>query len=371
MITVNSLVGILFLMGCYGKFFSAYKWWPVSILSLAAFYLLAVLLLFLIFWVFIKPGWSLISVIAIALAYKPVTHIIPLRFSSDFSIQKTTGDLRVMTWNVAQFDVLYNKRSPQTRDKMVDLINEYQPDIACFQEMVAGDTLVNLDNSYYRRYSFYTVYEFLSKLSMKDYFYTYDFRDDFLNHQHFGLMIFSKYPVIKKQTLSFYPYDYNSNFQYVDIVKDADTIRVFNIHLQSMKFSEGNLSYIENPSMESKQDLEKTKNVVSKFKIAFLKRKVQANHIRAEINKSPYPVIVCGDLNDVPNSYAYQTIGENLQNAFEEKGVGFGRTFTGISPTLRIDNIFMSKTFSINQFSRVQKKLSDHFPLLADIVIQK
>lgn len=340
-------------------------------LSLGAFYLLVVLLLFLLFWIFIKPGWSFISIIAIALAYKPVTRIIPLRLNADFSINKKPGDIRVMTWNVAQFDVLYNKRSPETRDSMLELIKKYQPDIACFQEMVAGDTLFNLNTAYYRKYSFYSVYEFLNMLNFKDYFYTYDFRDDFLNHQHFGIMIFSKYPVVKKQTLSFFPYDYNSNFQYIDIVKDADTIRVFNVHLQSMKFSQGNLSYIENPSIESKQDLEKSKSVIGKFKTAFMKRKLQADHIKAEIDRSPYPVIVCGDLNDVPNSYAYQTIGDNLQNAFEEKGAGLGRTFTGISPTLRIDNIFLSKAFTVNQYSRVQKKLSDHFPVMADIVKEK
>jgi endonuclease/exonuclease/phosphatase family metal-dependent hydrolase len=371
MITVNFLVAVFFLMGCYGKFLFAYGWWPLGLLSLGVFYLLVLLLLFAAFWVLIKPRWSLISIITILLAFKPVTRIIPLKWKPDFSINKRTDDIRVMSWNVAQFDILYNKRSPETRDKMVNLINEYQPDIACFQEMVAGDTLVNLNNAYYHKYSFFSVYEFLNKLNMKDYFYTYDFRDDFLNHQHFGLMIFSKYPVIKKQTLSFYPYDYNSNFQYIDIVKAEDTIRIFNLHLQSMKFSQGNLSYIENPSIESKQDIEKSKSVIAKFKIAFTKRKLQADRIKAEIARSPHPVIVCGDFNDVPNSYAYQTIGDGLQNAFEEKGAGLGRTFSNIAPTLRIDNIFVSKPFTVNQFTRVNKKLSDHFPIIADIIKEK
>jgi endonuclease/exonuclease/phosphatase family metal-dependent hydrolase len=97
-----------------------------------------------------------------------------------------------------------------------------------------------------------------------------------------------------------------------------------------------------------------------------LKRSVQSNSVREEIDKSPYPVIVCGDFNDVPNSYAYCKIGDGLQNAFVEKGLGFGRTFSGISPTLRIDNIFLDKKFTIDQFTRVSKKLSDHFPIIAD-----
>jgi endonuclease/exonuclease/phosphatase family metal-dependent hydrolase len=79
-------------------------------------------------------------------------------------------------------------------------------------------------------------------------------------------------------------------------------------------------------------------------------------------------VIICGDLNDVPNSYAYTTIGRGLKNAFREKGFGIGNTFSAISPTLRIDNIFTDKRFDVKQFVRIKKKLSDHYPIIADLV---
>jgi endonuclease/exonuclease/phosphatase family metal-dependent hydrolase len=80
-------------------------------------------------------------------------------------------------------------------------------------------------------------------------------------------------------------------------------------------------------------------------------------------------VIVCGDFNDVPNSYAYQTIGENLQNVFAKKGVGIGRTFSFISPTLRIDNIFVADKIEVLQYQRIPKFLSDHYPIMADIAV--
>ena len=119
--------------------------------------------------------------------------------------------------------------------------------------------------------------------------------------------------------------------------------------------------------MKTETDIEKSKNVIIKFKNAFLKRQVQADRVRAEIDKSPYPVIVCGDFNDVPNSYPYETIRKGLQDAFVKKGAGIGRTFSGISPTLRIDYIFVDRKFSVNQFIRIPKKLSDHFPIITDI----
>ncbi len=371
-ILINLVTALLFLMGCYSKYFFSAKWWFVGLFSLAAFYLLVVLLLFIVFWLFARPSWSLLSIITIVVAYKPLSNIIPFRFSSTaFPLVGNPSDLRVMSWNVAQFDILYNKKRPDIRDDMIALVNQYKPDIACFQEMVAGDTLINLNTAYYKKYSFFSVFEYAAKLNFPDYLYSYNFKDDFLNHQHFGLMIYSRYPIINKQTIRFEPYDYNANFQYVDIVKEADTIRVFNIHLQSLKFNPGNLAYIDNPSLETKQDIQRSKSLINKFKTGFLKRQLQADRVKAAIEKSPYPVIVCGDFNDVPNSYAYEKIGEDLQNAFVQKGTGMGRTFSGIAPTLRIDNIFLSKAFRVNQFVRIDKKLSDHFPIIADIGREK
>ena len=114
-------------------------------------------------------------------------------------------------------------------------------------------------------------------------------------------------------------------------------------------------------------DLEKSKNLLSKFKKGFLKRQLQADTVRAAIDESPYPVIVCGAFNDVPNSSPYDKIGNGLQDAFVKKGIGMGRTFSGIAPTLRIDHIFVDKRFAVEQFIRIPKKLSDHFPIIADI----
>ena len=82
---------------------------------------------------------------------------------------------------------------------------------------------------------------------------------------------------------------------------------------------------------------------------------------------SPYPVIICGDFNDVPNSYAYNTIGKGTHDAFTDKGTGIGRTYAGVSPTLRIDHIFADKHFNIEQYIRARKKISDHYPLITDL----
>ena len=361
-IVTNCIVAVLFLLGCYGGWFNPKHWWPLGYFTLASFYFLIILLLFILFWLFVKPRWCLLSVITLLIAYKPVSNIIPLRISSSFQKQKGPETLRIMSWNVEHFDILEHKTHPEVKQQMLDLVNEYQPDIACFEEMVGSD-------SFPKAINYLPV--MMEQMQFIQYHYSYNPKLDFDGKHHFGIITFSRFPLINKQTISYYPYDYNSTFHYVDMVKGTDTFRVFNIHLQSLKFSPDNLKYIENPELNDETDIKKSKSLLGKLKTGFLKRQVQSERIRQEMDKSPYPVIVCGDFNDVPNSYAYNTIGKGLTNSFAEKGSGIGRTFSGISPTLRIDNIFVSDKFAVEQFVRINKKMSDHFPILADVQLKK
>lgn len=362
LISTNILVALLFLLGCYSHWFNPMRFWLLGFLTLSAFYFWLILLGFIFFWLFIKPRWVIISLLAFGLGFKPMTNIVPLRFSASFTIEKDSNALRVMSWNVEHFDILEHKTKPENKEKMFDLVNKYRPDIACFQEMVGSDQYADAINY---------IPDFLKRLSFSDYHYSYNDKLDFDGKHHYGIIIFSRYPILQRKTIMWYPNNYNSIIQYVDVLKGTDTFRVFNLHLQTLRFSKANLSYIKNPEFEDEESIKMSRNIAGKFKVGFLKRKIQSDHIKEEIDKSPYPVIVCGDFNDVPNSYAYSTIGNNLQNAFAEKGIGLGRTFTGISPTLRIDNIFADNRFSVEQFVRVNKKLSDHFPILTDLVFKK
>lgn len=361
LIICNIVAAVCFVLGSYVKFFNPERWWFIGLLTLSLPYILFTLLIFFFGWLFSKKIWMLISLVAIAFCWRGVQNIFPLHFSETFTLQKKLTSIRVMSWNVEHFDILEHKTHPEKKEDMMNLIKQYQPDVACFQEMVGGDDdkAINYLGDFKRR------------LNFTGYYYSYENSFNFDQVHHFGIITFSKFPIINKQTISAPPHDYNSIFQYIDIIANTDTVRVFNIHLQSLKFTPGNLKYIDNPSTNTDTALLESRSIISKLKRGFIKRYIQSDRVRQEINKSPYPVIVCGDFNDVPNSYAYSTIGDGLQNAFVQKGFGFGRTFSGISPTLRIDNIFADKNFRIDQFTRISKKLSDHFPIIADIDINK
>ncbi|HSV12180.1 MAG TPA: endonuclease/exonuclease/phosphatase family protein [Hanamia sp.] len=353
----NIIIGLLFLAGANVKYFNPQHWWFLSLCTLLLPYLLLLLILFILFWLLVKPLLSIISLLIIFTSLHAVKNVFPLNFSHDFSMQKKPGDIRVMSWNVELFNILHYKDHPENKQKIIDLINKYDPDIACLQEMVAGENK--------KAINYFPDIE--KALKFSDYLYSYSVKDNFDRYHHFGIIIFSKFPILRKQTLINNPNSYNSTFQFVDILAGKDTFRIFNVHLQSLKFSQTNLNYLDSGKVPEQGNIFESKNIISKIKLGVLKRASQANFIKDELNHSPYPVIVCGDFNDVPVSYAYETIGKGLRNAFVERGSGISRTFSSISPTLRIDNIFTDKQFKIMQFIRIKNLLSDHFPIIADV----
>ena len=94
----------------------------------------------------------------------------------------------------------------------------------------------------------------------------------------------------------------------------------------------------------------------------------EAQAIKEHIQNSPYPIILCGDFNDTPLSYAYYTISKNLKDAFKESGKGIGQSFVKI-PALRIDYILHNERFNSYNYIKYKKKLSDHYALSCEVEI--
>jgi endonuclease/exonuclease/phosphatase family metal-dependent hydrolase len=358
----NIVIAALFLVSCYGYMVDPQKFWFISLIALGSFYFLLLLLGFIFFWLVANPRYTLISILAMLLAWVPLKHLLKLRISQEFSIKKADNTLRVMSWNVEHFKVAEYKKHPEKKMQMIGLIKRYNPDVACFQEMVASDKNPEAIN---------TIEGFVKDLNMPYYYYSYNSKLDFDKDHRFGIIIFSKFPLINKMTVSYNPNNYNSIFQYADIARNGDTFRIYNAHLQSMKFSDENKRYIEDPEIDDEKNFKESISVLRKLKNGLAERKEQSLRLKKEVNESKYPVIVCGDLNDVPNSFTYKTIGRDLKNAFAEKGAGIGRTLSHTSPTLRIDNIFTDNRFLIEQYVRVNKKISDHMPIIADLYYNK
>jgi endonuclease/exonuclease/phosphatase family metal-dependent hydrolase len=358
LLLLNIAAAVLLILASYSGYFNPEKYWYLGMLNLAVVYLTIFNLLFILIWLLIRKLFALISILAVFSCLSPLGNVFKWPRANEFRTEKEGNSLRVMSWNVELFGLYNYKSNPDFRNEAMSIIKKYDPDIACLQEMVCSDSFSNAIN-YLPAIS--------KKLDFPYWDYSYKKRFDFDKKHHFGTIIYSKHPIIRKKTVEGNPRNYNSIFQYADILFRGDTIRVFNVHLQTIRLSEDNKYYLENPTFDDPGDLENSKTVVKKLKGAFDKHREQADRIRTEIESSPYPVIVCGDFNDVPNSYAYNKIGKGLKDVFAEKGSGVSRTFSGISPTLRIDYIFTDQRFHTLQYARDTKKVSDHFPIVADV----
>lgn len=355
-VTANIVVGLLFILGTQTKNFDPDTYWFLGILTLGLPILLVVLVLFLLFWLLVRPFWCTLSILFIAISWNAVRQIIPLRLSSDFTLEKEEESIRIMSWNVEQFNIGQYKTNPEGLSKMIDLINQYDPDIACFQEAVLGD---KPESPNY-------LHRIVNSLNFKDYFFAT--RTAYTPNHRFGLIIFSKYPIINKKYVIKGKKEYNSDYEYVDLLIRSDTVRVFNVHLESFRFSLGDRGFLDSIPVSTPTS-ERSKKIISKMRYNFREKGVQADWIKKSMDSARYPLMLCGDFNDVPVSYAYETIGKGMKNAFAEKGAGFSRTFVHIFPTLRIDNIFVDPLFKVRQYKRVKEELSDHYPIIADVIM--
>ena len=152
-----------------------------------------------------------------------------------------------------------------------------------------------------------------------------------------------------------------------DVVMNRDTLRIFTTHLQSFSFTSSDYADLEKIKSQDEEAVEASKNILRKMKAAFTRRGSQADLVYNSIAKSKYPVVICGDFNDVPNSYVYFRVRNNLQDAFLKKGFGTGKTYMKLAPFLRIDYLFADKRFDIKQFQLVDEKLSDHAMIVTDL----
>jgi endonuclease/exonuclease/phosphatase family metal-dependent hydrolase len=169
------------------------------------------------------------------------------------------------------------------------------------------------------------------------------------------LAIFTNGRIINSGVLFFE--DNINNVLFADIRINLDTVRVYNVHLESMgiKFNE----------MSSSEEVKEAyKNLKRRFVDGSVERAGQIKALLKHAEESKYPVIISGDFNDVPYSYNYFKLRANFNNAFEEVGKGLGFTFNGGLPFLRIDNQFYNSKLKVHKFKTSRDVFySDHFPI--------
>jgi hypothetical protein len=182
-LSINLLIAVFLLLGCYGSKINEGDYWFIGLFALATIYNLFLLIGFIFFWLIFKKSYAFFSIICIALCWSPLQQVIRFPTFETFSYKKDASVLRVMSWNVEHFRIGEHLLHPEKKDQMLDLINKVQPDIACFQEMVAGDSSKKAINY---------LPDFKKRLGMNHYYFAFRNYWDFDVNHHFGMALVAR-----------------------------------------------------------------------------------------------------------------------------------------------------------------------------------
>lgn len=244
----------------------------------------------------------------------------------------------VMSYNVRLFNLFKWMDKENVAQEILIFINDKNPDILCVQE-----------------------YSTSADIDLKVYRHKYIFMEG--NQIKTGQAIFSKFPIIAENNIVF-P-NSNNNVVYADIKKGKDIIRVYNMHLQSIKISPDVNEINENIDVINKNKSQMLFNRISK---AFKQQQQQAEILREHMKECPYPIIICGDMNNSAFSYVYRIIKGKLKDSFEEAGTGFGQTYKFKYYPARIDYIFADQKMTVKKFESFPEfENSDHYPIMAQL----
>lgn len=324
----NSVVAFLLVVSFVLPYLSPKSFPTLSLLSLGVSPLILINIIFALFWMVRLKKQALISIIILTIASIHFNSF--LEFSSEEDPQDYRNTLHILSYNVRLFNAYEKAPTEDAQAIISELLEQEQPDIFFIQE-------------YYRN----------STIEILDYPYSFiHFKND---KNKLGHAIFSKYPLINTGAFDFE--DSYNNTLYADVVKGNDTIRLYNLHLQSLGIQ---------PSVDYLQE-ENNDRLRKRLSQAFIKQQNQVSKIMKHKESSPYPVLLGGDFNNTPFSYVCRKVGNEMNDAFLEKGNGLGTTFLFDSYPMRIDYIFTSDKFDILKFNTIKKTFSDHYPISTTI----
>lgn len=362
-IASNIVAVIIFLIACLAAYCNPVTYWFVALMGVGFIFITLLVVFFFIFWLIFRSRWCFLSLAALGLGWFQIHALFAFNPGSTFNQAKQPGSFRILTWNVSRWDEMNkrNKGGDSYRLKMFDFIKSQHADIVCFQEFFES-----------RRPDLFDVnIPFITR--QLNYPYHYFANDHVVNtgvYEH-GVAIFSRFPILDTFRIRYSgPDSLKASESLIRATIDVHgrKINVFTTHLQSFLFTGNDYQGLRNIKKADDTDsvVEASRGIIAKFRRSYSLRSLQADIVQQQLDTSRYPEIICGDFNDVPNSYTYFTVKGDRQDAFVERGFGLGRTFVFISPTLRIDYLFADNAFKVLQYKKTRLRYSDHFPLMAD-----
>jgi len=320
---INSIVAVLLLFTYIIPYIDPENFPSLAILSLAYPTLLVVNILFVIIWLIKLKPQLLVSLCIIGIGF----HHTEALFSFDKKDTSTPADIKLLSYNVRQFNRLNWIKSSTVQQDICDFINQQNADIICIQEY-PNNVKLNFN---------------LKIVSQK-------------KRLANGLCILSKHKVINSGVINFE--NSINGIIYADLLINKKITRIYNIHLQSFGLNTNKNFY----GKKNKSAL------FNKFRGVFKQQAQQIKQLQEHIKACKYPTILAGDFNNTAFSWNYKQLTQTHKDAFVKAGGGFGSSYNYMLP-FRIDFILPENNMKVTLFKNFKIKLSDHYPILAHINI--
>ncbi len=349
MMFVSVVVAIAILIIFIGRFFEPDKLWYFSLAGLVAPIVYLFALGTALYWI-VRWRWRMFLFVAafVALGWPYISLYYKMQIGKEYGTPRyERGNVKVLTYNVRGF--LSEDWTISHADTIISLIKSRNPDIICFQEFPTKG--VEHDK----------LFEALSKYNHTQIRSVYED----------GIVCFSKLRIIRSDSLS--GFCGTAKGQWADLKLGEDTVRVYNLHLQSTSINTEERNYISNRHFLNAADsgrVSKFKGMAQRLYENSCMRAHQVDALRHDMEHCPYPSIICGDFNDVPLSYTYRTTSSGLKDTFSEKGNGYAHTFNGFFGLLRIDYILVSEQFRTLSYEVLPVDISDHYPVEARVILK-
>lgn len=353
-------IAVLVLLASYAApHVSPKVFWPLTLLAFGFPYLLLLHAGFLGYWLLFRRKRMLLSAVALLLGWGHVRDHVQL-FGSDAAPEGIGEPVKLLSWNVRLFDLYNWDDNDRTRDAIFEVLAREQAGILCLQEFFHSsdkrffrtrDALVR-DLGYAQEHAAWT---HVARLD-----------------QHFGIATFSRHPIVGRGRVPFGRRTNNACI-WSDIRLGGDTIRVFNAHLASLHFGDADYRFIDSLSTDQGAEAIKARGgrILTLLRDGAIRRAEEVAVIDSAMRVSPHPVVFCGDINDVPMSYAYHRLRDGRADAFTESGQGLGGTYIGKLPKLRIDYILHDEAIAGWGFRRLPEELSDHHANAVMLAVRK
>ena len=347
------LLLLLFFVIHYIPSISPAEYEVMGVLGLLTPVLAILNILFLFFWLLVKK-YSLVgaAILGLVVSWNVLCVCFGFNFFKKNNLTKNENEFTVMSYNVRLLDLYDWTGDKDNRKKLLSFIKKESPDILCLQEFYtkAGTGLDNI-----KAIKEIGGYKYAETCALKRH-----------KNREWGSVIFSRYPIEKNTNVIINEEDKNL-IQEAIINKNGKKFRVYNIHLHSNKLSPKDIAWEKNGEVleTAKNALRSSKSVFNKLLRAYKQRGNEANLSAFVIEEDiSYPIIVCGDLNDLPSSYSYFNVRGKLKDAFLERGKGIGPTYNGNVSFLRIDYLFFGEALQLKAFKKYDVPYSDHYPLI-------